>query len=795
MALESFYGGKQGISPVIKAKFKYINEDDLAYQERFNHTTELTKEEAIWLNDSISNASYSAGTSITWTTETLAPFTMDECLKDINYTDVWYGELCIIDTDNKMNPNNGKIYRRTLKQTDNKFANTDDTLYAEYIGQIVGPSGGIPNFDFGSLDNERKKAVGQLPTYDSEESPLDNSNWDYTYKNTEGKITSVTPNTYTDIAISEAGTPTLLNSNTANIQMVPGKNGSNYNDTIKYTWCNVQRKVDGKNNDAWIYLGFEIPYIVYDVTGTEENYTYNGNIFIDTSDTQDGNKEHPFSKRYEFHIPRGTRGIGPEKIYTINPKETNPKSTPNPLYDFDAIQYDQKNDTYSVDANKIKNVNTTDSYWVAMWSLYNPKTEEVDTIYQYLGSYKDVRDVELNNNGTLTFTYSDNDTKSFNKKIKWIQSINIDTGIDSNNYGQMIIEYNNEDADFTKILPFIKSLKYTDSTGKLQTTYANELVLDLENENGEPFIFSYPKTISLETNTNSDDYGQFIIKSNTNESLLDKILPLIKNMTYDETTGEFTFEYSGIGTKTATISYISKMKVLNDGTLQYQFNNSASNDWTTITDGSESNPKPLRIKDIENLIIKTPTNSVTLENNASAIVGHLYVLYRGEDYYEDLGLVSGKAVVGPVYTLSETFSAAGAGEGGALAALQSAVFDPTAENSVGKDGRITSNRQDVTGGFVATKIQEDSNSEAYTALYYYNYNSNPPQWTLAGLVGQVSSDNSNIYIKIEQTDSVDTIYPEDSAVNPEIYFVEDSKKESTNLYNINNFSPWVGTES
>jgi hypothetical protein len=101
---------------------------------------------------------------------------MDECLKDINYTDVWYGELCIIDTDNKMNPNNGKLYRRTLKQSDNKFVNTEDTRYAEYIGQIVGPSGGIPQFDFGSLDAERKKAVGELPTYDSELGPLDNSN-------------------------------------------------------------------------------------------------------------------------------------------------------------------------------------------------------------------------------------------------------------------------------------------------------------------------------------------------------------------------------------------------------------------------------------------------------------------------------------------------------------------------------------------------------------------------------------------------------------------------------------------
>ena len=31
MSLESFYGGKPGISPVIKKSFKYVNEQDPAY--------------------------------------------------------------------------------------------------------------------------------------------------------------------------------------------------------------------------------------------------------------------------------------------------------------------------------------------------------------------------------------------------------------------------------------------------------------------------------------------------------------------------------------------------------------------------------------------------------------------------------------------------------------------------------------------------------------------------------------------------------------------------------------------
>jgi hypothetical protein len=62
MSLESFYGGKQGISPVIKNHFKYIDTQDPAYQVALNKegTTELD----------------------------LKPDTMDLCFKDSSYEEV-----------------------------------------------------------------------------------------------------------------------------------------------------------------------------------------------------------------------------------------------------------------------------------------------------------------------------------------------------------------------------------------------------------------------------------------------------------------------------------------------------------------------------------------------------------------------------------------------------------------------------------------------------------------------------------------------------------------------------------
>lgn len=433
MALESFYGGKQGVSPVIKAKFKYISKDDDAYKEQFGKTTKLTQEEAWTLNAYYRpTANYSAGQSIIWTEEELKPFVMNECLKNINYIEVWYGELCIIDTDSKFNSNNGKLFRRTLKQSGNRYLGTEDTDYAEYIGQIVGPSGLTPSFDFGSLDEEREKAIGIVGTYQDDNVPLDNSHWDYKYRKEDPQtkttfITSQVPHEINDIAVLKSGVPAIDSNGIANIQMVPGRekdsNGftDTYHNEIRYTWCNVHRRYDKDHEeDAWIYLGFEIPYTVYNVTGTEENYTYAGNIFEDNSPN-----DHPFYKEYNFHIPRGARGIGPEEVFIVG---KDGKTKPTELHSFDSIQYNQNTDTYNVKSNSLIEPSEK-TYWVAKWKLYNPKTENIQEIYQYLGSYRDIVRATLNtddsspNYGQFTVTYSDNDNNPFTTNIPLIKNI------------------------------------------------------------------------------------------------------------------------------------------------------------------------------------------------------------------------------------------------------------------------------------------------------------------------------------------------------------------------------------
>lgn len=433
MALESFYGGKQGVSPVIKASFEYVSKEDPAYTAAKTNGSKITKAEAerlkaAGIKNTETNTYYVAGETITWNDNLLAPLTMDECFKRVDYTDVWYGELCIIDTQNKLNPNNGKIFRRTLKRYKNpEIAGLSDTdaLYAEYIGQIVGPSGGVPNLDLGGLKIERQKAVGAAKTYsDDGEIPLDTTEWDYAYINKDGNMTHTNPQgNYANIKVFEAG-----GINGKNIEMVPGKDdNNNYHNTIKYTWCNVRRNLDHSDKDAWIYLGFQIPYTVYDVSGQGEDYTYNEEIFVDNSSTPNqGENYHPFYKEYTFHIPRGARGIGPQEIFVVGrDKSLNQNDE---VYSFNDLMYENKNDNTGNDRYYLKNnaeplKNLPETYWVAKYKLFNPKTTEKPEYYFYIGTYKDIKFIRVETDktkddyGQMYVTYSDNSKAPINNKL------------------------------------------------------------------------------------------------------------------------------------------------------------------------------------------------------------------------------------------------------------------------------------------------------------------------------------------------------------------------------------------
>ena len=704
MALESFYGGKPGISPVIRSSFKFINDQDPAYQAKSNMTIDSTnlspKEKAM-----LERAGWTENNENQTWGPYLKYFTMDECFKDTEYRDVWYSEFCIIDTENKMNPNNGKLFRRTLKRVDTVL-NAGDTNWAEYMGQIVGPSGGVPNIRFGSIDDVRKQAAGLQNTLPNEgfstTTPADITGWDYSYPDSTNSNSISTENLITQSGVigDTIGTEpqnrehdyeyiaVLDSGDSNNITLVPGKDANGYNDKIRYTWCNVRRTLtNGNDSDAWIYLGFEIPYTFYEVEHYEKNFTYDGEVFVNNSSKPTDEEYHPFYKKYEFNIPRGARGIGPKSIICIREKKG--ETAPSPLYNTNTIAYSYEGiynedgtikipaDNYYIPDETEEYDPNEESYWVAEWILHNPRTGNVtpETVYQYLGAYKD------------------------------IDTITIDTTINSNTYGDFTVNYS-DGTTYKTNLHLVKNATYNDSTGKFTFEYSG--MNDIVTGN-----IVYPKQIDIDTDQASNTYGKVTIYKNTDfnsdgtkktnaESTVIATLPLIKESSYDKNSGEIIFTYTG----------------------------DPSNIKTTIGP----------IHDIKEMEIN--------EDN-----GHLIVYYHDDSTNPvDLGLVKTTPNFGP--SASDSF-------GGAdnisnieaylnkLNQLSPSNSEPTDDGkTLWEDGHIENGNTDMGKGFVT--VTDNNTSPATNYIIYHN----GTDWVVGGTLGDSSSSGA-FYSETENPTSND----------------------------------------
>lgn len=364
MALESFYGGKQGISPVIKASFEYLTD----------------KKDS---NDNYLDSAYGAAINSANEDESIIAAidakTLSVQFSNPNYQDVWFGELAIIDTTNKFNPNNGKIYRRVLRTTQKDDENFYAGQSAEYIGQIVGPAGGIPKMNF-------------VTTSEVQDQIDDSSNTIISFPSSQTDMDTDKDN---DLLIKEA----TITSN----QLVPGKdNNNNFNDTVKYTWVNVLPS-DGTNNTSYVYLGFEIPYPVFEFNPTTVNYTSTASISQNSASI-----EHPFYWKWDLTIPRGIRGIWQE--IHIGDKTSWIFNENNPLYaDINDLIYDEDTDSYSIATNaSIKNTVTEDHFWYITIKCPN-QDGSLNEYNFYLEPYRNINDITFDqDSGNITFEFDDN---------------------------------------------------------------------------------------------------------------------------------------------------------------------------------------------------------------------------------------------------------------------------------------------------------------------------------------------------------------------------------------------------
>ena len=313
MAMDSFFGGRQGASFVIVYKFDAIDVSKSGEQFRCKEAaiSNTNPDLFLWENnnfvfkDGVNYDNYTwkylsldGGSVDTTAGSKVTPVEpaegMVQCFAEGgDSTDkVNYGEYVIIDCPYKGNPDNGKVFRRGM----NFIVSEDNPLAgAEYIGQIVGPKGDTPKVD---MDH------------------------------------------YEDI-VGETGA--VIDTLTVNgDDLIPGYDGTAtnpYNDAIKYAYVNIK---DQYNNIIGVMVGFQIPYLMVEYEArsitpyenravdpdTGEYYNYDliekDSNFID----QDGKWIHPFYQKWQMKIPGGVHGVNSTDIEII-PTRTRPVDSKN----------------------------------------------------------------------------------------------------------------------------------------------------------------------------------------------------------------------------------------------------------------------------------------------------------------------------------------------------------------------------------------------------------------------------------------------------------------------------------
>jgi len=471
-----------------------------------------------------------------------------------NYTAVHYDEHVMINTVNKNDPDNGKVYRRGYD-----FTNTMGG--AEYIGTIVGPAGKAPMLEMTTVADVKNKHASE--GYDE-------------------RFTS--------------GQYSLTNEN-----LVPGKTGSGtFNDAITWACCSIRNEND---EDATAYIGFTFPYTVIDYE-TSWIEPYVAGKYTDTSSaTRVDDETHPFFEKWHINVPKGVKGNAFMNLkveaastnveeYTGQADDINHgrKILTYDYYKYDTYQNGEPVRMYLGDYNMIDNVTIDDEgtitidyshdddsvltkkiKWVKSVAL-NTKTGLFTVVYNHTTdangnpttytTYLDWIDkVNVADDGTVTFGHTHEPDTVFSKKIKWVNGVTI------NNNGTVTFKWNNGTADtvFGNIIKWISSVNLA-ADGTLTVKY---------NNGTADSVFS--KAVKWITGVQVADDGTITVSYNNNDPayVVRQKLKWINDITLADN-GTLTISYNNNSANTVfanKIRWLTGAAVANNGTLRLSWNN------------------------------------------------------------------------------------------------------------------------------------------------------------------------------------------------------------------------------
>lgn len=455
-----------------------------------------------------------------------------------NYRTVWYGEHAIISCKNKNHPDNGKVFMRGLDYQNSMGG-------AIYKFQIVGPSSGTPFFQVDTIDNVTHMSTKALEENTYRRYPVG--------QNTDGTV--ITNWKQDDNGNWHDGGGTLKKDFKFNIQnrtLVPGKDGASFNDDIEYTWVNIRK--DDEDADSWFYVGMKFPYTVIDYkTHAVSQYDTAGNIKQENamaSITRIDDKTHPFWEHWDIGIPKGLKGDTLRNLKVIEMTE----ALRNKVYSTEHITVNPTTGLATVGQSGYSNMDDdiAKHRQIVVYELYiYDKRINPDPILIYLGDFNIIKNITLDDKGTLTVSYTHNNDTVFTKKIKWVTGVALSTG-DGAAGGHFKIDFNNDSPAYETDLTWVKGLEIQDN-GDVIGTFAGTNGGTLAN-NGKNKIghVRWISSVTLDENT-----GHFVCSFNDGTASVDKRLTWVKDIAINQANGQIT-----INTTTGDKISPAKLKLL-----------------------------------------------------------------------------------------------------------------------------------------------------------------------------------------------------------------------------------------
>ena len=406
------------------------------------------------------------------------------------YTVVNYDEYVIIDTVDKNDIDNGKIYRRGYEYN-NKVGG------AVYIGQIVGPSGMAPHVEMKTIKEVEDIYDGRGPV-DSEGNE---------YRKTEGEYA-----------------PTE--------NLIPGEwveNGEQkYHDSIQWVACSVR---DAHSHESTVHIGFIIPYLVVDYTAKSVDPYYHRSNETDKFDNErliyrDDDGQHPFYEKWNISIPKGIKGDSFKNFRVTTVAECN-EQHPGWLQEYAGMEDDEITEAIKKERK------------ILVYDYYHfDKEAEGEPVSIYLGDYNEITNVDLADDGTLTIDYTHEDEDVWVKAFKWIKSVSLNV---ENGHFEVIYNHDQDkdgvDTKYTADLTWVKDIAFA-KNGSVTLTYTN-----LDDK-------TFDRLIKWVTETTLDpDTGRFTVKYNHDTdvngepTIYEQDLRWVKEVTIDDK-GTITFDYT-----------------------------------------------------------------------------------------------------------------------------------------------------------------------------------------------------------------------------------------------------------